>query len=97
MQIPYGTTRRTAFSLSRSSSTCPYEDTDVIEEQRFTAADGSERTVTMLGSIENDYISGEGCEGFVKYYADFSNCFWVLTAETGLAKGGGVWYNYIST
>ena len=47
---------------------CPYEDTDVIEEQRFTAADGSERTVTMLDSIENDYISGEGCEGFVKYY-----------------------------
>ena len=47
-----------------------YEDTDIRENQKFTNADGTEQTVTMMSSIEPRYLKSEHAKGFIKPYKD---------------------------
>lgn len=46
----------------------PYKKHQIDKNGKFTAADGTEQTVTMLNSTENAFLSGEHVRGFEKPY-----------------------------
>lgn len=45
----------------------PYKK-DNVKEDRFTAADGTEQTVSFLGSTEHAYLESDGATGFLRPY-----------------------------
>lgn len=60
-----------------------YRETDITEDEVFTCADGSEKTVAMMNSEENRYLYGEKETGFRKPYAE-GYSFVALLPEEGI-------------
>ena len=48
----------------------PYESRDIRKNRNFICADGIKAKVTMLNSIENQYVETEDYQAFAKLYAD---------------------------
>ena len=60
-----------------------YEDSQILENRKFTNADGSQSDVTMLASSENAYFELEGGTGFLKDYKGGEYSFMGLLPEEG--------------
>ena len=60
-----------------------YEDGQILENRKFTNADGSQSDVTMLSSGENAYFELEGGTGFLKDYKGGEYSFMGLLPEEG--------------
>ena len=61
-----------------------YEDNNILEDRKFTNADGSQTDVIMLGSKENKYFTlGEGI-GFLKDYKGGEYSFMGLLPKEGM-------------
>lgn len=61
-----------------------YEEKQVNEDGTFTDCFGEEITVTMLGSMETQYITGDNVTGFVKNYQGGDYAFLALLPEEGM-------------
>lgn len=62
----------------------PYEERQINEEGIFTNHLGTEETVAMLQSTEDQYISGDNVSGFVKNYEGGDYAFLALLPEEGI-------------
>ncbi len=62
-----------------------YSESDVRENQTFTAANGEKQTVTMLGSDENYFVRIGKTKGFVKNYKGGEYAFVGLLPDEGVS------------
>ena len=63
----------------------PYSESDVRENQLFTAANGEKQTVTMLNSEENYFVRIGKTKGFVKNYKGGEYAFVGLLPDEGVS------------
>ncbi len=62
-----------------------YEETQLRQNSTFTMEDGTERTVTMMSSLESTYIANENATGFFKYYTGEEYAFAALLPNEGMS------------
>ena len=62
----------------------PYEP-EQVTDGTFTAADGSERAVTMMQSSETEYLDDGQATGFIKYYKEGGYAFAALLPNEGVS------------
>lgn len=62
-----------------------YTESDIRENQTFTAANGEKQTVTMLNSEENYFVSIGKTKGFVKNYEGGEYAFVGLLPDEGVS------------
>lgn len=55
-----------------------------VQDGEFTKADGTKQKVTMMCSHEHAYLSGNGVQGFLKYYTDGKYAFAALLPDEGV-------------
>lgn len=55
-----------------------------VRDGQFTKADGTKQDVKMMYSDEHTYLSGDGAQGFLKYYADGKYAFAALLPDEGV-------------
>lgn len=55
-----------------------------VRDAQFTKADGTKQDIKMMYSDEHTYLSGDGVQGFLKYYADGKYAFAALLPDEGV-------------
>lgn len=55
-----------------------------VRDGQFTKADGTKQDIKMMYSEEHTYLSGDGVQGFLKYYADGKYAFAALLPDEGI-------------
>lgn len=55
-----------------------------VRDAQFTKADGTKQNIKMMYSNEHAYLSGDGVQGFLKYYADGKYAFAALLPDEGV-------------